>query len=302
MLQVQNIVIAGGTGLVGRHLAIQLDPNFFQIYILTRKKRPSQDNIHYVVWDPASGFIDETLPDVDIVINLAGEGIAEGRWTTSRKKALLDSRIQSVETLKKWISSRQQKPSLFIGASAVGYYGHRGDEELTEDAKPGREFMSQLCLDWEKSSLEIKPLVQRTVLLRIGIVLSMEGGALPKMLMTKPFGFLSYFGHGKQYYPWIHISDLTGIIMESIRNQHYEGIINAVSPQEITNKKAMYDIAKKTGGIFLVLPVPAFLLKLILGEMSKVVLNSNRVIPQKLRELGFSFKYIEFDDAVKSLL
>lgn len=297
-----HVVIAGGSGLVGKSLVKELDPLHFTITILSRNPRPASGHVRYVRWDPETLYIDPAIQEADVVINLTGEGIADKRWTKSRKKLLLESRLKSVETLYKWLASSEHKPRLFIGASAVGYYGHRGDERLTEQSAPGHEFLADQCVDWEEAYQSLIPHTGRILILRIGIVLSLEGGALPKMLMTKPFGFLSWFGSGDQYFPWIHMKDLCNIMKQAIAAPSYQGVVNAVAPQEITNKKAMLDLQKTLKGILLVLPVPAFVLKLMLGEMSRVVLNSNRVIPERLQSLGFQFQFNDFSNAVSDLL
>jgi len=196
-----HVVIAGGSGLVGRSLVKEFNPDVYDITILSRNPKTARGHVQYAVWDPNTFYIDPNLKDTDIVINLTGEGIADKRWTKSRKKLLLDSRLNSVETLRKWILSSVQKPSLFIGASAIGYYGHRGEERLTEQSEPGSEFLAEQCVAWEKAYQSLISHVGRLLILRIGIVLSLEGGALPKILMTKPFGFLSWFGNGSQYFP-----------------------------------------------------------------------------------------------------
>jgi uncharacterized protein (TIGR01777 family) len=297
----KNMVIAGGSGLVGRHFVSGIDLQQYNVYVLTRTKKPVKAGINYIVWDPSKLYIDPFLPDADIIINLAGEGIADQRWTSNRKIQLLESRTQSAKTLVHWIKTKHFRPSLCISASAVGYYGHRGDELLTESSSPGNEFMSDICLQWEKANCELKELTDRFVLLRIGIVLSKYGGALPKLMMTKNFGFLAYFGDGRQYYPWIHIRDLSGIMTEIIRNNSMSGVFNAVAPQEISNKECMVSVQQKLKNIFLILPVPSVFLKVALGSMSKVVLNSNRVIPQRLLEAGFRFLFTDFGLAVKDV-
>jgi len=295
------ILIAGGTGLVGKQLQSMVSHEKYDLVILSRKPKPNQDGIRYVTWDTKQHLIDKTFTNADIIINLAGEGIADQRWTDARKKLLEDSRINSALTIEKWIKANNVNPEVYISASAVGYYGHRKSEILTESSTPGNEFLSESCIKWEEAAGRILPLVKRMAILRIGIVLSTKGGALPKMLMTAPFGFLSYFGDGSQYYPWIHIEDLCRIILKCVEDSTFEGIINAVAPQEITNKEMMSAIKNSMKSIFTNLPAPAFILKLMLGEMSKVVLNSNRVVPQRLQKLGFDFHFNEVGSAVLNL-
>jgi len=302
MASKKHILIAGGTGLVGNRLLHFLSPDKFDITLLSRNPRKRYDGVAMAKWDISTGNLDSTIKEADIIINLAGEGIADKLWTKNRKKELIDSRVDSTEVLNKWIQSLGKKPELYLSASAVGFYGHRGDEPLTEKAQAGHEFLSQCCKLWEDAALSVKPNVSREVILRIGIVLSITGGALPKMLMTRFSGFLSCFGNGLQYYPWIHIDDLCRLIAEAVENDGFNGVYNAVAPQEITQKTMMKEIAGALGLSKIIIPVPALVLKLMMGEMSKVVLNSNRVIPEKLNEAGFKFGFTSCGNAVKDLL
>lgn len=302
MASKKHILIAGGTGLVGKRLLHFLSPEKYVITLLSRNPRQRQDGIVMAKWDTASGYMDPALKSADIIINLAGEGIADKLWTTRRKKELIDSRVQSTDLLNTWIQSLDKAPELYLSASAVGFYGHRGTASLTETSESGNEFLSQCCQLWEEAAIRVKPNVSREVILRIGIVLSMKGGALPKMLMTRFSGFLSCFGNGLQYYPWIHIDDLCSVMAEAVENDRFDGVYNAVAPQEITQKDMMKEISGALGLFKFIIPVPAILLKLAMGEMSKVVLNSNRVIPEKLIQEGFRFSFTSCGEAVKDLL
>ncbi len=298
----KHILIAGGTGLVGKRLLHFLPSDQYDITLLSRNPQNRQDGIATAKWDPNSDYIDPKIKPADIIINLAGEGIADKLWTKKRKNQLIDSRVNSTELLNKWIQSQDQKPELYLSASAVGYYGHRGEECLTEKSASGSEFLSQCCRFWEDAAFKVKPYVSRVVILRIGIVLSTAGGALPKMLMTRFSGFLSCFGSGQQYYPWIHLDDLCHLISEAINNNTFDGVYNAVAPQEISQKAMMQEIAGALGLFKIIIPIPAFLLKIGMGEMSKVVLNSNRVIPERLMSKGFGFRFTACGTAVKDLL
>ncbi|MBK8625565.1 MAG: TIGR01777 family protein [Saprospiraceae bacterium] len=298
----KTIWIAGGDGLVGKHLVKMLDKTKFEIFILSRKtKKSNEKGVHYIVWNTEKQII-EDAPIPDHIINLAGAGIADERWSAKRKALLISSRVNSASTIKKYLESHNITPKTYISASAVGFYGHRSDEFLTEVCKPGSEFMSDCCVQWENAAKDTGSLCQRTVILRIGIVLSTLGGALPKMLMTQNLGIFNYFGNGNQYYPWIHIDDLSRLILEAIENQRFKGIYNAVAPQEITNKNMMIEIIQTNQIKGLLIPVPSFSLKLILGEMSAVVLNSNRVSASKLLSEGFHFQFSNAGEAVRDLL
>ena len=279
-----------------------LDKVKYKIVILSRSPKNQQDDeVQYATWDTDKHSI-STIPKPDFIINLAGAGIADQRWTDKRKSELISSRISSAQTIKDYLKIHAITPKAYISASAVGYYGDRGNELLTEASKSGDEFLSESCFEWEKSAKETGHLCIRSVIFRIGIVLSMEGGALPKMLLTKSLGIFNYFGLGLQYYPWIHIDDLCRIIIESMENPSYDGIINAVSPQQITQKEMMKEIIKVNGLKGVLWPAPSFSLKILLGEMAAVLLNSNRVSAQKVIDLGFKFDYSSVGRAVRNLL
>jgi uncharacterized protein len=298
----KTILIAGGDGLVGKHLVQNLDISRYNIIILSRKKKMSdQDGVVYAVWDTDKKTI-EDIPHPHHIINLAGAGIADSRWSEKRKNELVSSRVNSAETIKAYLSKHNIHPDSYISASAVGYYGERGTEILTENSKPGGEFLSECCIAWEKAAFETGKLCGRTVILRIGIVMSLLGGALPKMLMTKGGGIFNYFGSGDQFYPWIHITDLCRLCIESMENPDFNGIYNAVAPQEITNKDMMEEIMEVGEMKGLLFSAPKFMLRLMLGEMANVVLNSNRVSADKLLQAGFNFKFRKVGQAVKHIL
>ncbi len=297
----ETILIAGGTGLVGNALVKAIDSSKYNIILLTRTAKKSDiENIKYVTWSPSDGTI-EKCQEPDYIINLAGAGIADQRWTENRKNELILSRVNSAKTLKCFIFKLDKKPKVYISASAVGYYGHRGNEVLTESSLAGNEFMSECCVAWENSANEAANLCDRKVILRIGIVLSTLGGALPKMLMTKKLGILNYFGSGDQYYPWIHIEDLVRLILSSMESEVYSGIYNAVASDEVTNKGMMTSIKEKLNIFGLLLPAPTFALRIALGEMANVILNSNRVISERLPSTGFTFNFNNCGYAVKDL-
>ena len=296
----ESILIAGGTGLVGNRLIQLLDTNQYDIHILSRNSK-SADGIQYHKWDFGSMTIDPNAVKVDHIINLNGAGIADKRWTDSRKKVLIESRTKSAKLIKKALEETGHKPKTYISASAVGFYGNRDDENLYEDSPVGKGFMAECCKLWEDSAQELKSHVDRLLINRIGIVLSTKGGALPKVLMTKQVGVYNYFGNGKQYYSWIHIDDLCNIFIDQIKKNYPSGIYNAVAPKPLTNKQFTIEIKDALNGN-LALPAPVFGLRLLLGEMANVVLNSNRVYPKRLEEESFGFEYSDLGIAVKDLL
>ena len=274
----------------------------YHFHLLTRNPGKNTANITYFKWDVDQRTIDDKALDCDHIINLTGAGIADKRWTEARKKELISSRVNSNQTLAKAIQSKGNKYRSIICASAVGYYGERGEEILTEKSAKGQGFLSECSDLWEASSTLIKPFTENFSILRIGVVLSTKDGALPKMLMTKNVGILNYFGSGNQYYSWIHIDDLVEICTRLLDNDLKSGIINAVVPEPITNKAMMQQIASTLGSIPLVLPAPAFGLRLALGEMADVVLNSTRVIPQALIDSGFEWQFKQAGTAVADLI
>ena len=298
----QTILIAGGDGLVGKHLVNIIDTSKYHVIILSRKKKTSyQAGVEYAVWDTDKKTIDD-IPSPDHIINLAGAGIADQRWTDQRKAELIASRVNSAETIKKYLKLHKIHPMTYVSASAVGYYGDRGTEILTENSLPGNEFLSECCVAWEKAAWDAGALCSRTIILRIGIVMSSLGGALPKMLMTKKLGIFNYFGKGDQYYPWIHITDLSRLCLESIENQQFNGIYNAVAPQQLTNKEMMKDIMQTGGMKGLLIPAPEFSLRWMLGEMANVVLNSDRIMSDRLFNSGFNFEHNKVGEAVVHVL
>ncbi len=294
----QIVWIAGGDGLVGNHLQSVIDKSKFDVYTLSRKKPKSSQ---FIQWDTEKKVIySDQKPDH--IINLAGAGIADARWTDQRKKILVSSRVDSALTLKAYLQEKGIRPDTYISASAVGYYGDQKDRILTEESKPGNEFMSDCCIAWEDAAKSTGNLCAKTVLLRIGIVLSTQDGALPKMLMTKSVGVFNYFGKGAQYHPWIHIDDLAKMIIFAIESPKVKGIYNAAAPQQITNKEMMQEIMTALDSNGVLLPAPSFGLRILLGEMANVVLNSNRVDVQKMLDTGFTFQYTKCGEAVRDLV
>lgn len=304
-MQMQNnrirLLIAGGSGLIGSRMIELLDTDKYDIKVLSRKKRSNTTTITYHQWDFDTMTIDHDALDVDHIVNFTGAGIADGRWTESRKKAIIDSRVDSAKLILKGLKESGRKPKSYISASAIGYYGDRGDEILTEESKPGEGFMSDVCQLWEDSARLLQNFCDRLIINRIGVVLSTKGGALPKVLMTDKVKVYNYFGSGSQFYAWIHIDDVARIFIEAIENQHLSGIYNAVSPTPLTNRIFTQKVRDARGG-GLVMPAPKLGLRLVLGEMANVVLNSTRVIPQSLTNTAFKFEHPVLESAVKDLI
>ena len=297
----ETILIAGGTGLVGSRLLEMIDYSKYTVNILSRKKKADTENINYFIWDLNKMEIEKGAVLADYIINFTGAGIADARWTSARKKILISSRVESARLIKKGLEQSGHRPKAYISASAIGFYGDRGSEKLTEGSLVGEGFLSECCELWESSAQELQKLVDRVVINRIGIVLSTNGGALPKILMTKAVGIYNYFGSGSQYYSWVHIDDLCRMFLRNITDDSMLGIYNAVVPNPLTNKEFTVEIKNTLGGIA-ALPAPKFGLRLLLGEMADVVLNSSRVYPERLVEDKFYYDYSDLGLATKDLI
>lgn len=300
----KTILIGGGTGLVGSRLAEMLTARGDTVHILTRNPAQVSDYKAFA-WDTREQTIDsEAFDGVTHVVNLAGAGIADGRWTDERKKLIIDSRAQSTALLATGIMEHGKKVEAFISASAIGYYGNRGESWMKEDADPGSGFLSESTLAWEKAiEAAAEATGIRNCYLRTGVALSPKGGALEKMLEPAQFGVSGYFGNGKQWYSWIHIDDLARIYMAAIDEDKYVGAVNATSPIPVRNKHMAKVLAKAIDNPAIALPVPAFGLKLVFGEMSHTILDSCRVSSQKLvDELGFDFEFPDVEGALEDLV
>ncbi len=300
-MEKQKILIAGATGLVGKFLSDYLASKNFEIYILQRGKYQNP-NVKSFSWDLNKSFIENGALEVDHVINLCGAGIVDKRWTKKRKQVLIDSRVNSNTLLIKKLSQRNIRVKNYISASAIGIYGDRSDEVLTENSKSGNEgFMVECCRLWEESALGAKKIADHLSILRIGIVLSTKGGALSKFLLPIKLGQSNYFGKGDNYYSWIHIEDLCRIIEACVHNKH-EGTLNAVSPNPIQTKNFMKVCRDVIAPYAIAYPLPKFFMRLFLGEMSATILNSNRVKPEALINQGFTFLHPNLDLAIQDLM
>jgi uncharacterized protein (TIGR01777 family) len=239
------------------------------------------------------------LPDgCDAVVNLAGENIAQ-RWTTAAKRSIRESRVNGTRALV--AAMRENPPRVLVSASAVGYYGSRGDEILTEISEAGSDFLAQICQEWEREAREAQKLGIRVALLRFGMVLGGEGGALPRMLPPFKLGVGGRLGSGSQWMPWIHIADLCDLILFAIRESAVSGALNATSPNPVTNA----DFTRALAGVLhrpALFPVPAFALKTILGEMAQVLLASQRAVPDRVLRAGFVFQHPEIGAALRDVL
>ena len=297
----ESLLIAGGSGLVGQQLISRLKDRY-DISIMSRSKK-LKDSIQYHAWNIDQLEMNPEHIDVDHIINLTGAGIADKRWSDSRKKEIITSRVNSNKTLLKALESIRRKPKTFIAASAVGYYGN-GGETIFDENSPSKknDFMSDCCIQWEDSSRLLKGAVERFAILRLGIVLSTRDGALSKMLPPTNFGLAPYFGHGSQFYSWIHIDDLCSIFENALSDNQYNGIINTVVPEPIRNKAFMHSLLSANGKKGLVSPVPKWMMRIVFGEMADTILNSTRVVPKVLQKIGFQFKYGDLEKAIEDLI
>ncbi|THH40627.1 TIGR01777 family oxidoreductase [Neolewinella litorea] len=295
------VLIGGGSGFVGMHLSRRLRRDGHEVRHLSRSPRPDGPFATYL-WDVAAGTIDEAaFRGVDFIINLAGAGIADARWTDERKRLIISSRTESTRLLAATLARLELRPALYLSASAVGYYGDRGDEILTETARPGTGFLSESCVAWEASVEDITRLGIPTFINRTGIVLHPDAGALQKMLIPLNVWTSTYFGDGRQYYSWIHIEDIVGIYAYAVEHR-LTGIYNGCSPNPVRNRHFAEALGPALQKNALVLPAPEAALKLALGEMRHTVLDSVRCSAAKIESAGYRFVYPELSQALEQLV
>lgn len=302
----QTIGITGGTGFVGHHLAALLKEFGYRVIIFTRDmhKVSRVENVKYSFWSPTEKKFDVTyLKQLDGVIHLAGAGVADKRWTQKRKDEIVNSRVQTTEFLVNCFRQHAPKCKTMIAASAIGYYGadQKGSPPFTEDMPPASDFLAETCRKWENASLQAVDFM-RTVVLRFGIVLGSDDGAFPQFAKPQNFGIVPILGNGRQIISWIHIDDLSKLILWLLKNDTIHGIYNAVAPNPISNHELMNTIARIKGGVKLRLSVPSPLLRLGLGEMATEVLKSCTVSAGKIQQAGFSFQFPDADHAVQNIL
>lgn len=297
----KKILITGASGLLGSHLTDMLLQQGYQVVHVGRTKRAGK--IPTFVWDVSAGTFDvQALAGVDAIINLAGAGVADKRWSESRKREILESRIKSVALLNKMLSTVSHQVTTVVSASAIGYYGFGfGDEVFTEESNPGSDFLANVTKQWEEETDKIQQLSIRVVKLRIGIVLSDIGGALTEMAKPVRLFVGSPLGSGKQYLSWIHIDDLCALFIKAVADKNLQGAYNAVCGDWVTNKEMTKAIGKALSRPVWLPPVPGIILKLMLGEMADLVLLGSKVSADRIKHTGFQFRYIKLDEALKSL-
>lgn len=305
-----RIIITGGTGLIGRALAADLTGDNHEVIVLSRAPERAASlptGVRAERWDARTAEGWGALADgADAIVNLAGESIAgagfiPSRWTTERKRRIRDSRLNAGRAVVQAVESASVKPRVVVQASGVGYYGPRGDEELTEEASPGQDFLARTAIEWEASTAPVESLGVRRAIIRSGTVFSTKGGALPRLLLPFRLFVGGPFGTGRQWFHWIHIADEVRAICFLIENEAASGPFNLVAPDLLTNA----EFSRVLGRVMrrpALMRVPAFALRLLLGEMSIVLLEGQRAVPRRLQDLGFTFRFPEAEAALRDLL
>jgi hypothetical protein len=294
MAKKQTVLITGASGYIGRHLKEKLTARGYRVRTLTTNLLHSNvEDCFY--WNPGNDDLNrKALESVDYIIHLAGASIGTHRWTRKRKQQILDSRIHSTKLLFDKVHLYNVPLKAFISASATGYYGSiTSDTIFNEDSPAATDFLGNVCAQWEKAANQFQEIGIRTVKIRTGVVLSKDAPALQKMLLPIKLGIGSPLGNGRQYMPWIHIDDLCEVYLKAIQDKTFTGAFNAVAPQHITNKELMKILAKVHKRPYWFPQVPAFILKIMLGEMAYLLLKGSRVEPKRLLATGFQFKIPE---------
>lgn len=297
----KNILITGGTGLLGSQLTQELLAQGHTVSLLSRSKGKNP-KVYTFIWDVDKGQIDEHCIDgVDTIIHLAGTGIADKRWTDQRKREILESRTKSIALIYQLMRNRANRVRSVISASGVGYYSDRGEELLTEDSPPANDFIGTCCVDWENAVDEGKELGLRILKFRTGVVLSKDGGALPQLALPVKLGVGSPLGTGKQWVPWIHPRDVMDMYLLGVANENLTGVFNMAAPYPITNEQLTRAVAKQLHRPLWAPKVPAFILKLLMGEMALLALGSTKTSVQKIMDVGFTFTYPDIASALQEI-
>ena len=301
-----RVLIAGGTGLIGTALAKGLRDDGNEVIVLTRAPEQSKGRVAAGVrlerWDGTStaGW-GPLVEEVDAIVNLAGEGIADGRWSAERKRRIRQSRVDAGRALVAAVAAAAAKPAVLVQSSAVGYYGPCADEILTEEAAAGSDFLAEVCVEWEASTAEVEAMDVRRPVIRTGVVLSGEGGAFPRMAL--PFRLFAGgpLGGGNQYFPWIHVDDEVAAIRFLLASETASGPYNLTAPDPLRNRDFVRLLGRTMRRPAFV-PTPSFALKTIFGEMSTVLLDGQRAVPARLQEAGYEYLYSGVEDALRALL
>jgi hypothetical protein len=301
-----KVVIAGGTGFLGRPLARGLAADGHEVVVLTRgSRRPSGEVPRFVAWTPEGSRGDGWRAEIEgaeAVVNLAGEPIAGRRWSNAHKQRMLTSRVQATRAIADAIRGAKRPPRVLISSSAVGYYGPLGDEVVTEEQPAGVDFLATICKQWEAEAVRAASDSTRVVCIRTGLVLEKDGGALPPMLITFKLGLGARVGSGRQYWPWIHRLDWLALVRWCLDTPEAAGPFNATAPAPATNREFTQSLARSLQRPAFIV-APAFALRVLLGEMADaLLLAGQRAIPAKAERLGFRFRYTSLDEALDSIL
>jgi uncharacterized protein (TIGR01777 family) len=292
-----RILITGGTGFLGTALCPRLAAAGHEVVVLSRQAKP---RLPAGVARSVRRLGDLQAGDLDAAINLAGEPIADARWTESRKKLLIESRVETTSRLVQWMASAEKRPGVLVSASAVGYYGDQGDRPIDEDTPPAPGFTHDLCAAWESEARKAEALGPRVCIARIGAVLDRGGGALQKMLPAFWMGVGGPLGSGNHYFPWIHRADMVAILQWMVENPRARGAYNCSAPQPVTNAEFTRALGRAIRRPTL-MPVPAAALKLLFGEVSEILLGSQRMLPKRLLAEGFEFRFPDIDSALAEM-
>ena len=299
-----RVLVTGATGFIGHRLLKKLNSP----RVLSRKAAKAETELkEFGVtafdWDPLKGPPPQAaFEGVDAVIHLAGDPVASGRWTKAKKARIRESREVGTRNLVDTLAALPRRPAVLVSASAVGIYGDRGDEELTEASRPGSDFLAEVCMAWELAAMAAVQVGIRVVPIRIGIVLGEGGGALGKMLTPFKLGLGSPLGSGRQYMPWIHIDDLVEMLLFAVREPQAHGPLNGVAPHPVTNREFTKTLGKVLGRPIFMPAVPRFALKIMLGEVADVLVSSQRAVPRAALAAGFAFKFPELEAALRDVL
>lgn len=301
-----KVILTGGTGLIGSHLADSLARDGHEVIVLSRSPEAKRDRtsaaVKTVGWDAKTADGWGKLADgADAIVNLAGKNLATWPWSEKNKRAFWQSRVNAGNAVVEAVERAQNKPRLVIQASATDYYGERGAEMMVESDPPGDDFLARLCAAWETSTAAVEGLGVRRVIIRTGLPFTMEGGVFPKLVLPVRLFAGGPLGSGDQYYPWLHLYDEIRAIRFLIDNPELEGPFNLSAPTPARQREVTATIAKILGRPAF-LPAPAFAMRLVLGEMATVVLDSNRMVPTRLQEAGFEFKFPELEPALRDIL
>lgn len=297
-----KILVSGASGLIGSALVVKLTEKGHEVLRLVRRASETGGEVSAILWDPETGVDDkQQIEGIDGVVHLAGESIAQ-RWTDEVKRRIRDSRVHGTKSLSNDLASLKRKPQVMVCASAIGYYGDRGSEELTEESAPDKDFLAIVCQQWEAATFPASNSGVRVVNLRFGVVLSSKGGALAKMIPPFKAGVGGKVGSGRQFMSWVAIDDVVGAIVYSLEQSALSGPVNVVSPNAVTNAEFTRTLGKALSRPT-IFPLPAFMVRMIFGEMGEALLLSNqRVKPEKLKASDFDFKYPDLERALRHVI